>query len=46
MGLQDKSTRYAKIVKDPSSLAVPPNLADYHAACADFDWRAARNRLD
>jgi acetyl-CoA synthetase len=46
MGLQDKSTRYAKIRKDPSSLSVPPNLADYHATCADFGWRAARNRLD
>jgi acetyl-CoA synthetase len=46
MGLQDKSTRYAKIRKDPSSLSVPPNLADYHATCADFGWRAARKRLD
>ena len=35
-----------RIVKDPVRGAPPPNLLDYHAACAGFDWGEARRLLD
>ena len=37
---------YPRIVKPRGALRVPPNLADYAAACRDFTWQAARARLD
>ncbi|MEP6589352.1 MAG: AMP-binding protein [Polaromonas sp.] len=37
--------RPAIIHKSPADLAVPPNLADYAAACHAFSWDAARREL-
>ncbi|WP_426148357.1 acetate--CoA ligase [Polaromonas sp. DSR2-3-2] len=37
--------RPAIIHKTPADLAVPPNLADYAAACRAFSWNAARREL-
>ncbi|WP_270934739.1 acetate--CoA ligase [Falsiroseomonas oryzae] len=37
--------RHARIPK-PAAWRVPPNLADYDAACRDFSWAAARALLD
>lgn len=45
MRLPDDVTRYATIHKDATSFVVPPNLADYRVACAEFSWEAARARL-
>jgi acetyl-CoA synthetase len=36
----------ARIVKQPASLRVPPNLHDYDAQCAAFSWARAREQLD
>ena len=33
---------YPRIVKPRAGLRVPPNLADYDAACRGFTWAAAR----
>jgi acetyl-CoA synthetase len=45
MRLHDDAIRYATIHKDAASFAVPPNLADYRNACAEFTWEAARKGL-
>jgi acetyl-CoA synthetase len=45
MRAPDNSLRYATIHKDPGSLVVPPNLADYETARATFTWEAARKGL-
>ena len=45
MRASDNAARYATIHKDPASFAVPPNLADYRAVCAAFNWEAARKGL-
>ena len=34
------------IPKLPASFAVPPNLADYDQACAEFSWAAVRRELE
>lgn len=34
------------IVKSRRNLRLPPNLADYEKACADFSWTKARLELD
>ncbi|MBT1001960.1 acetate--CoA ligase [Paenarthrobacter sp. DKR-5] len=41
----ESATRWPTIHKDPAALAVPPNLADYDAACAAFSWDQARREL-
>jgi len=41
----DDAARYATIRKEPSSFAVAPNLSDYRAACAAFNWDRAREDL-
>ena len=45
MDMINLEARYAPIVKTPSSLAVPPNLTDYRATCAEFRWSKARAAL-
>ncbi|MEY4240157.1 MAG: hypothetical protein RL339_2758 [Pseudomonadota bacterium] len=40
------SARHALIGKDPAGLKVAPNLRDYSATCAGFDWNQARGWLD
>jgi acetyl-CoA synthetase len=37
---------FEPIRKTPRDLRVPPNLADYQRAVADFSWEAARGELD
>ena len=34
------------IHKEPLTFAVPPNVADYPRACAEFSWTRARQALD
>ncbi len=36
----------ASIIKDVARFSRRPNLVDYHAVCAAFDWRKARALLD
>lgn len=45
MRLHNDAIRYTTIRKDAASFAVPPNLADYRTACAEFTWEAARKGL-
>jgi acetyl-CoA synthetase len=37
---------FIPVRKQPASWHVPPNLADYEAACAAFSWDHVRNCLD
>lgn len=41
----ESSTRWATIPKDPVSTRARPNLADYEAARADFDWERERQAI-
>lgn len=41
----DDADRYARILKDPRSFVVSPNLADYEAARSAFSWEQARAAL-
>jgi len=41
----EPSTRWATIQKDPASFILPPNLVDYDAAYADFEWEQARDAI-
>jgi acetyl-CoA synthetase len=41
----DDADRYARILKDPRSFVVSPNLADYEAARSAFRWEQARAAL-
>jgi acetyl-CoA synthetase len=41
----EPSPRWATISKDQDSFVVPPNLVDYDAASADFDWETARDAI-
>lgn len=36
---------FRRIDKHPARFRVPPNIADYDAACAGFSWQAARETL-
>lgn len=40
------SSRWPIIVKNPTELAVVPNLVDYDRVCAGFSWSRARADLD
>ncbi|MGB8020693.1 MAG: acetate--CoA ligase [Candidatus Nanopelagicales bacterium] len=44
--MDDRQPEDRVIRKGPRDLPVPPNVADYEAACADFSWDAARGWLD
>jgi len=40
------ATRWPPITKTPATGPIAPNLLDYQRTCAEFSWRAARNKLD